>query len=64
VKPLVALAAVLAALASPAVPARIDVGEWSYGLAVAGGSMWVGGLSLGDIVRVDPVAAALSNAST
>jgi DNA-binding beta-propeller fold protein YncE len=35
-------------------PARVAVGQWSYGLAAGGGSVWVGGLSLGDVYRIDP----------
>ncbi len=48
------LATLLAALAAAPSAAKVDVGEWSYGLAASGGSVWVGGLSLGDVVRVDP----------
>jgi DNA-binding beta-propeller fold protein YncE len=39
--------------ASPSTLA-VDVGEANYGLAAAGGSVWVGGLDRGDVVRVDP----------
>ena len=51
-----ALAAVAAAvaLAGSAPPAKIAVGQWSFGLAAAGGSVWVAGLSDGDVIRVDP----------
>lgn len=35
-------------------PLKADVGEWTYGLASSGGSIWAGGLTLGDVVRVDP----------
>jgi streptogramin lyase len=48
-------AAALGAVAVAASPAqRVETGEWTYGLASAGGSVWAGGLSLGDVVRVDP----------
>ena len=47
-------ATLLAALAAAPSATKVDVGEWSYGLASAGGSVWVGGLSLGDVLRVDP----------
>ena len=47
------LASVVAALV--AVPtSKVDAQEWTYGLASAGGSVWVGGLALGDVLRVDP----------
>ena len=32
---------------------KVDLGEWTYGLASSGGSVWVGGLSNGDVVQVD-----------
>jgi streptogramin lyase len=47
------VATALAALAG-ATPAKVDVQEWTYGLASSGGSIWVGGLAVGDVVRVDP----------
>ncbi len=34
--------------------ATVDVGQWSYGLASSGGSLWVGGLQSGGVMRVDP----------
>lgn len=34
--------------------ARVDAGQATYGLAAAGGSIWVGGLER-DVLRVDPV---------
>ena len=49
-----------AAAAAPAVtPAPVLVGarEATYGLAAAGGSVWVGGLGGSDVLRVDPAAA-------
>ena len=48
----VLLATAAAALAVS--PATVDVGEANFGLAAAGGSVWVGGLDRGDVVRVDP----------
>jgi virginiamycin B lyase len=33
---------------------QVDVGEWTYGLASSGGSIWAGGLALGDVVQLDP----------
>jgi YVTN family beta-propeller protein len=34
--------------------AKVDVGNWNYGLAAAGGSVWSGGLVGGQVVRIDP----------
>ena len=49
----VLLASVVTALiATPTL--KVDTQEWTYGLASAGGSVWVGGLALGDVVRIDP----------
>jgi DNA-binding beta-propeller fold protein YncE len=47
------LAAALATLAAGST-VKVDAGEWTYGLATGGGSVWVGGLGLGDVVRIDP----------
>jgi streptogramin lyase len=47
------VATALAALAGAA-PVKVDVQEWTYGLASSGGSVWAGGLSVGDVVRIDP----------
>ncbi len=47
------LALVLAALAVAPV-AKVNVGNWNYGLAAAGGSVWSGALQGGDVVRIDP----------
>ncbi len=47
------LATMLAAVAA-APSLKVDTGEWTYGLASAGGSVWAGGLALGDVVRIDP----------
>jgi len=46
-------AAVLAALAT-APTLKVDAGEWTYGLASSGGSVWAGGLAIGDVLRIDP----------
>jgi DNA-binding beta-propeller fold protein YncE len=43
---------VAAVVAAPAL--KRDVGEPTYGLAAGGGSVWVGGLGSGDVLRVDP----------
>jgi len=44
-------AALLLFLAGP--PAT-QIGSPTYGLAAAGGSVWVGGLGSGDVIRIDP----------
>jgi DNA-binding beta-propeller fold protein YncE len=51
-KLLVALAAALIAGSQPAV--EVQLGTPSFGLAAAGGSVWVGGLDSGTVLRVDP----------
>lgn len=33
---------------------KVDTGEWTYGLASSGGSIWAGGLTLGDVIQIDP----------
>jgi streptogramin lyase len=33
---------------------KVDVGESTYGLASSGGSIWAGGLAVGDVVQIDP----------
>ena len=43
---------VAAVVAAPAM--KRDVGEPTYGLASSGGSVWVGGLGSGDVLRIDP----------
>ncbi len=48
------LAAVVAALVAAPSTLKVDVGEANYGLAVGGGSVWVGGLDGGDVLRLDP----------
>jgi YVTN family beta-propeller protein len=47
------VATVVAALAS-APTLKVDAGGLTYGLASSGGSVWVGGLASGDVLRVDP----------
>ena len=48
------LAAAIVASLTAAAPAKVAVGQWTYGLASSNGSVWVGGLSAGDVLRVDP----------
>ncbi|MDX6474911.1 MAG: hypothetical protein QOH95_422 [Gaiellaceae bacterium] len=48
-----AVVAALAALAAAPI-LKVDAGESTYGLASSGGSIWAGGLALGDVVRIDP----------
>ena len=49
------LAAALVVFFAGAAPAKkIDVGQWTYGLAASGGSVWAGGLENGDVTRIDP----------
>jgi YVTN family beta-propeller protein len=49
----VLVAAVAALLGSPST-LTVDAGEAAYGIAAGGGSVWVGGLDAGDVLRVDP----------
>ena len=35
-------------------PAATQIGSPTFGLAIGGGSVWVGGLGSGDVIRVDP----------
>ncbi len=44
--------AAAAAAATP--PVLVNAGEYTYGLAAAGGSVWVGGLGGSDVLRIDP----------
>ncbi len=44
----------LAVVSAVAAPVRVPVGEFTYGLAAGGGSVWVGGLGSGDVLRLDP----------
>ena len=48
------LTAILLVALGGAAPAKVDVGQWSYGLASGGGSLWAGGLEKGGVLRVDP----------
>ena len=48
------IAALAAALAAAPSTLKVDVGEATYGLASGGGSVWVGGLDGGDVMRLDP----------
>lgn len=45
-------AALLAILAGPS--AATPIGSPTFGLATGGGSVWVGGVGSGDVIRVDP----------
>ena len=45
-------AALLTLLAGP--PAATQIGSPTFGLATGGGSVWVGGLGSGDVIRIDP----------
>lgn len=47
------LAAVASATLFAAPVTRVETGEATYGLAASGGSLWVGGLTQGDVLRVD-----------
>lgn len=49
---LIALAFVAALVAAPTM--KVDTGESTYGLASSGGSLWAGGLTNGDVLRIDP----------
>lgn len=46
------IAAALLLFAGPS--AATQIGSPTYGLAAGGGSVWVGGLGSGDVIRVDP----------
>ena len=46
------VAAIAALVAAPTT--KVDTGEWTYGLASSGGSLWAGGLAIGDVLKVDP----------
>jgi streptogramin lyase len=45
-------AALLFSIAGP--PAATQLGTTTFGLAAGGGSVWVGGLGSGDVIRIDP----------
>ncbi len=44
--------AVAALVAAPAL--KVDAQESTFGLAASGGSIWAGGLAIGDVLRIDP----------
>jgi YVTN family beta-propeller protein len=46
------VAAVAVLVAAPAL--KVDVQESTFGLASSGGSVWAGGLAVGDVLRIDP----------
>jgi YVTN family beta-propeller protein len=48
------LAVGLVALAVVAPAKKIPVGDYTYGLAAGGGSVWAGQMTTGDVVRIDP----------
>lgn len=48
------IAAALLVSVTSAAPGRVAIGQFSYGLAQGAGSVWVGGLGLGNVFRVDP----------
>jgi streptogramin lyase len=48
------LAASLLAILAGSTGATVDVGEWTYGLAAGAGSVWVGGMQTGSVLRLDP----------
>src|SRR3954454_4132484 len=49
------IAAVLVVFfAGAASPAKFPVGQWTYGLAASGGSVWAGSLTSGDVIRINP----------
>jgi streptogramin lyase len=49
---LLVVAAIAAVVAAPAT--TVDTGEWTYGLASSNGSIWAGGLAIGDVLKIDP----------
>jgi hypothetical protein len=48
------IAAALVAFFAGSGPAHVPVGQWTYGLAAGGGSLWAGSLTTGQVLRVDP----------
>ena len=46
-----------AASTASAAPVLVDTGEFTYGLAAAGSSVWAGGLGGSDVLRIDPSSA-------
>ena len=47
--------ALLLAVVAVVPVARVNVGNWNYGLTAAGGSVWSGGVVGGQVDRIDPV---------
>jgi len=47
-------AALVVFFAGAATPTKFPVGQWTYGLAASGGSVWAGSLTSGDVIRIDP----------
>lgn len=47
-------AALIVFFVGAAAPTKVPVGEWTYGLAASGGSVWAGSLTSGDVLRIDP----------
>jgi streptogramin lyase len=50
----VKLTIALATAALVASPLKVDAQEWTAGLASSGGSVWAGGVAIGDVLRIDP----------
>jgi streptogramin lyase len=48
------IAAVLLTFLAGSGPAHVPVGQWTYGLAAGGGSLWAGSLTTGQVLRIDP----------
>jgi streptogramin lyase len=48
------IAAALVAFFAGSGPVHVPVGQWTYGLAAGGGSLWAGSLTTGQVLRVDP----------
>ncbi len=48
------LVATIVAVLAAAPAMKVDAGEPTYGLASSGGSVWVGGLGSGNVLRIDP----------
>ena len=40
--------------AGAAAPATVPIGQWTFGLAASGGSVWAGSLTSGEGIRIDP----------
>jgi streptogramin lyase len=48
-----AVATLVVAIAGGGSTRKIDIRQWSFGLAAGGRSIWVGGLANGDVLRID-----------